>query len=117
LVHHDDMNAVVLAKNLQDFIFRNLLEDLTNMEYSRIAWQGNLKINSANILKTHRPYLKQNQVKKLEEFYNREVIEYKETYPTCEFLIKGLITQEELKEILQQEIGFADLDKEFEYMD
>ena len=115
-VYHDDITAVVLAKNLQDFIFRNLLEDLTSTRFSR-AFSGDFKINAANILRTHRPYLKQSQVEKLEEIYSREVIEYTEKSlagKEFDLKVKGLISQDELKEVLQ-EIGFDALDSTFEY--
>ncbi|WP_053912128.1 hypothetical protein [Aneurinibacillus migulanus] len=97
LIYHDDITAVVLAKNLQDFIFRDLLEDLTNMKYSNTA-SGDLKVNSANILRTHRKYLKHSQVEKLEEIYGRDVFEYIETTSTGrELPLEGLISNDEFK--------------------
>jgi hypothetical protein len=116
LLYHDDTEAIILAKNLQDFIFRDLLEDLTSLQYSCTAC-GDFKTNSTNILRTHRPYLKPSQVEKLEEIYSREMFEYEEKSSTGRgSLVKGLITQEELEEVLKQEIGFEGLDSEFEYM-
>ena len=115
LVYHDDITAVVLAKNLQDFIFRDLLEDLTNTKYSHTA-SGDLKVNSANLLRTHGKYLKRNQVEKLKEIYGRDVFEYIETTSTgLELPLEGLISIDELEEVLKQEINFDALDKEFEY--
>lgn len=115
LIYHDDITAVVLAKNLQDFIFRDLLEDLTSMKYSHTA-SGDLKVNSANIIRTHRKYLKHSQVEKLEEIYRRDVLEYIETTSTgLELQLEGLISNDELEQVLKQEISFDALDNEFEY--
>ncbi|MDR2861272.1 MAG: SMI1/KNR4 family protein [Syntrophobacterales bacterium] len=107
LVPHDWEEATVLAKNLQDFIFRKMLECVAAFdEYSKLK-DGVLKTNLFNMLRTHKPYLSQRQVEKLEEIYNRNESELSTT---------GLISRDELKEILQQEIGFEELDKEFVYM-
>ncbi|GHS89199.1 hypothetical protein FACS189487_08970 [Campylobacterota bacterium] len=106
LVYHDD-NAVILAKNLQDFIFRMLLESVLSLnDYSKID-KGDFTANRANILKSHRSYLSEKQVDILSGIYARELKECSD---------KGLIALDELQEILQQEIGFAELDMVFEYM-
>ena len=117
LVPHDCEKATVLAKNLQDFIFRELLECVVEIgEYSQAA-DGDLKANLSNMLKTHKPYLSQRQLTKIEEIYSRELFDYKYSIPSGrEFSATGLITRDELKEILQHEIEFEDFDKEFVYM-
>ncbi|MMZ55624.1 hypothetical protein D1872_174850 [compost metagenome] len=67
-------------------------------------------------LRTHRKYLKHSQVEKLEEIYGRDVFEYIETTSTGrELPLEGLISNDELKQVLKQEIGFDALDNEFEY--
>ena len=117
LVPHDCEEATILAKNLQDFIFRELLECVAVIdEYSKAA-EGDLKANLFNMLKTHKPYLNLQQIIKIEEIYNRELFDYKYKIPNGrEFSETGLISEDELEETLKQEIGFADLDKEFVYM-
>ena len=117
LLPHDWEEATILAKNLQDFIFRELLECVAEIgKYSKAA-DGDLKTNLSNMLKTHKPYLSRRQVTKIEEIYNRDLFEYKYQIPNGrEFSAMGLISRDELEEILQQEIGFEDLDKEFVYM-
>jgi hypothetical protein len=118
LLYHDEINGVILAKNLQDFIFRVLLECVVDIDdCSTVAEDGNLKENLFNMLRTHKPYLTQGQVEKLEEIYNRDLFEYKYKVPNGrEFSSTGLISRNELEETLKQEIGFEDLDKEFAYM-
>jgi hypothetical protein len=117
LTYHDENNAVVLAKNLQDFTFRVLLECVVEIdEYSTVAEDDNFKDNLFNMLKTHKPYLTQRHIEKLEEIYSRALFEYKYKMPNGrEFSATGLISRNELEETLKQEIGFDNLDKEFAY--
>ncbi|WII38450.1 hypothetical protein [Paenibacillus thiaminolyticus] len=118
LVPHDSESASILAKNLQDFIFRKLLECVAEIgEYSSAAEGGDLKTNLFNMLRTHKPYLNQRQAAKIEEIYNRDLFDYKYNIPNGnELSLSGLISLDELEEVLHQEIGFENLDKEFVYM-
>jgi hypothetical protein len=117
LVPHDWEEATVLAKNLQDFVFRKMLECVVSIdEYSK-AIDSDLKTNLLNMLRTHTPYLSQRQIAKIEEVYSRELFEHKYKVPNGrEYAEKGLISRDEYNDTLQQEIGFEDLDKEFVYM-
>lgn len=116
---HDDSEAEIVAKNLQDFIFRQLLESLTEMdEYS--VFEGDseeeIKIHLQNQLNTHRKYLTPKQVEILEDIYTRDIFEY--TYKTpngSEFEAKGLLTFEELEKLISQEIAFEKLNTKFDY--
>ena len=116
LVPHDYMLAEVLAKNLQDFIFRMLLECVVDIdEHTRIA-DGDLKTNLFNMLKTHKPYLSQNQAAKVEEIYSRDLFKHILKYPNGnEESLTGLISMDEIDDTLRQEIGFEGLDEEFQY--
>jgi len=117
LVPHDCEEATILAKNLQDFIFRKLLECVVSIdEYSKAA-DGDLKTNLFNMLTTHKPYLSLQQITKIEEIYHRELFDYKYKIPNGrEFSATGLISRDELAETLLREIDFEYLDKEFVYM-
>ncbi|WP_407499694.1 SMI1/KNR4 family protein [Elizabethkingia anophelis] len=114
-----DSDAEILAKNLQDFIFRQLLESLTEIdEYSMFYEDSEEKIkqNLHNQLKTHRKYLKPEQVEILENFYKRDVFEY--TYKTpngSEFETKGLLTFDDLEKLIEQEMAFEKLNIKFDY--
>ncbi len=116
---HDDSEAEILAKNLQDFIFRQLLESLTEMdEYSMFEGDSEeqIKIHLYNQLNTHRKYLTLKQVEILEDIYTRNIFEY--TYKTpngSEFEAKGLLTFDELDEVLSREIAFEKLNAKFDY--
>ena len=116
LVPHDWNEATVLAKNLRDFIFRVMLESVVSInEHSKVV-DCDLKTNLFNMLRTHKPYLSQCHTEKIEEIYNRDLFEHKHKILNGRELSEtGLITRDEFTETLQQEIGFADLDKEFVY--
>jgi len=122
LVYHDYETVVMMAKNIQDFIFRGLLEAVVEIDqHTRIA-EEDFKLNRSNILRTHKPYLSQTQFDVLAEIYSREIFEY--TYKcygfACpegsEYSAKGLVSRDELSIILKREINFKYLDKEFVYM-
>ncbi len=114
-----DSDAEVLSKNLQDFIFRQLLESLTEIdEYSMLYEDSEEKIkqNLHNQLKTHRKYLKAEQVEILEDLYQRDIFEY--TYKTpngSEFEAKGLLTFDDLEKLIKQEMAFEKLNIKFDY--
>ena len=117
LLPHDMEEATILAKNLQDFIFRMLLKAVVEIdEYSRIA-ENDFEFNRVNILRTHKLYLTEKQFEILSEIYKRELFNYTYKVPNGrEYTAKGLVSRDELEKILQQEIGFEKLNYEFVYM-
>ncbi|AQX06026.1 cell wall assembly protein [Elizabethkingia meningoseptica] len=114
-----DSDAEILAKNLQDFIFRQLLESLTEIDEYSMAHEDSeekIKQNLHNQLKTHRKYLKAEQVEILENLYKRNIFEY--TYKTPnggEFEAKGLLTFDDLEKLINQEMAFEKLNIKFDY--
>lgn len=118
---HDDCEAEILAKNLQDFIFRLLLESLTEIDEYSMAHEDSeeeIEQNLHNQLKTHRKYLKPEQIEILENLYKRNIFEY--TYKTPngdEFKAEGLLTFDELEKLIKQEIAFEKLNTKFNYLE
>ncbi|WP_454059013.1 SMI1/KNR4 family protein [Elizabethkingia ursingii] len=114
-----DSDAEILAKNLQDFIFRQLLESLTEIDKYSMFYEDSeekIKQNLHNQLKTHRKYLKAEQVEILEDLYQRDIFEY--TYKTpngSEFEAKGLLTFNDLEKLIKQEMAFEKLNIKFDY--
>lgn len=114
-----DSDAEILAKNLQDFIFRQLLESLTEIDEYSMAYEDSeeeIKKNLHNQLKTHRKYLKPEQVEILENLYKRDIFGY--TYKTPnggEFEAEGLLTFDELEKLIKQEMAFEKLNTKFDY--
>lgn len=118
LFRHDS-EAEILAKNLQDFIFRQLLESLTEMDEDSMFHEDSeeeIKQNLHNQLKTHRKYLKPEQVEILEDLYKRDIFEYIHKKPNgSEFKRKGLLTFDEFEKLIKQEIAFEKLNTKFAY--
>lgn len=100
MVYHDCDEAVVMAKNLQDFIFARMLEAVVeqNPEYPGPISNGDQAANTANFLRTHAPYLTTRQQEIVARVYE-----------------KGVITENELRDILKEEINFDWLDRSFPY--
>lgn len=115
---HDDDELEVLAKNFQDFMFRQLLESVTEIdEYSMFEDEDEdeIKKHLNNQLRTHRPYLKEKHIEILEEIYARDIFEYTYKLPNgSEDEAEGLLTFDELDEILKREIDFEYLNKTFD---
>ncbi|MCW3463138.1 SMI1/KNR4 family protein [Chitinophaga nivalis] len=99
-VWHDANEACILAKNLQDFIFLQLLEAITDMDpdYPGLIEDGDFAVNCRNILQTHTPYLTDRQ----------------QAIVAAAFA-KGKLSGEELDEIVEQEMNFEWLDSSFPY--
>jgi hypothetical protein len=115
ILPHDSEMAQVLAKNFQDYIFRSLIEEAVYVteDYSAII-DTTLR---ENILRTHKPYMKERHFEILSEIYCREIIEYDFIYPNGRIEKQpGLLSNMELKELLQNEIPYSRLDEEFKYM-
>ncbi|MGF6846130.1 hypothetical protein QFZ51_001365 [Chitinophaga sp. W3I9] len=99
-VFHDSNEACILAKNLQDFIFLQMLEAVTDLDPrnpSLIA-HGNMKENCRNFLRTHAPYLTPRQAGIIEAVYDF-----------------GRLTNVALHEIVEKEMSFEWLDSSFPY--
>lgn len=118
LLPHDEENATILAKNLQDFTFRCMLEAVTEIdEDSLFEDHAEPKRDLNNWLKTHSPYLTELQNNCLKKIYDRPLNNYlcivssHTSYETC-----GLLSHDECQTILNDIIGFKDFDMEFKYM-
>ena len=118
-IPHDDEEAEVVAKNLQDFIFRQLLEAITEIDEDSMFYEEEeeeMKQNLFNQLKTHEPYLTSRQIEILKDIYQRDIFEYTYKVPNGHtFEAEGLVTFDEVEKILNDEIGFEQLNKKFNY--
>ncbi|HEX6431382.1 MAG TPA: SMI1/KNR4 family protein [Niastella sp.] len=102
---HDANRTEYKAKNLQDFIFKCMLEavaDIEEAEYGLLT-TGDFTENRHNFLKTHQKYLTPEQQHIIEKIYQAGQTE------------NPLISAEELVSIIHKEIGFEKLDLEFPY--
>lgn len=105
LIWHDANRAVFKAKNLQDFIFRSMLEAVADIEEADYGLLGpdNFREDLLHFFRTHRKYLSERQ---------QEIIE--QIYTTTE-TDKPLIDAEQLAIIIYNETGLEKPDMEFPY--
>ena len=101
LVWHDANEVDVLSKNLEDFIFRQLLECVIEPYEDGLIMSGDFKENITNQLSTHREFLNNKQIDVLLEVYKREMND-------------GLLTGDEATKILS-EMGV--ISSSFEYQE
>ncbi|MCD2425806.1 SMI1/KNR4 family protein [Niabella pedocola] len=105
LFWHDANRASYLARNLQDFIFRTMLEAVTVVDtedYGLLPTKG-FKEDLQRFLRTHRPYLKERQWQRLTTVYNRESA------------TKFILDEQELMALLEEEAGWTLWNGEFPY--
>lgn len=100
----------VLAKNFDDFLFRELLHAAYNINEFDIDENDfdEFRANLYAMLNSHRAYINNRRVKILEEVYSRPISRFDDE----EF---GMIDENMFYEILDQEIKFDLLDKKFKY--
>ena len=110
----NDMNETeIIAKNFEDFIFRKMLEAVFDIDkddlkgdYKKSGFDG-YKVDLLNDLKTIKPYINETYADILTDIYNRDVRESLFAY--------GLISKEELVEIIEKYLSFKELDSVFEH--
>lgn len=105
LLQHDANRGTFKAKNLQDFIFRSMLEAVTDTESAvyGLLDEENFRGDLENFIRTHQKYLPAAQVQVIEEVY---------TVPAKH---KAIINESQLQIFLEKHINFEKLDQEFKY--
>ena len=118
LFAHDDNIAEILADNFQNFIFYALLECVLYMD-ELLADDDPFYTEITNMLRTHRPYLNEEQAKIVEDIYKRKTFAstYTYTFNGREHTEKyiGLLSQEEFKTLCSKFIPIPKEEKQFEY--
>ncbi|WP_028975496.1 SMI1/KNR4 family protein [Spirochaeta cellobiosiphila] len=116
--YHDFNEACYLAKNLQDFIFRILLNDMSNQDVTNNVSDEEFLSNLKNVLRTHSPYLTEKQTSTLQNMLSRDIRDYDIPLPRGRKITqRGLLTNVEWKEILAEIIPYEKMDVSFEYSD
>lgn len=113
---HDSNEANYLAKNLQDYIFRALLTDMSEQDTYNDVDDEEFKGNLSNTLKTHTKYLTEKQTQILHDIFAREIIDYDFELPKGrKETRRGLLSDIELKKILAEIVPYEKIDQTFEY--
>lgn len=102
-VWHDSNSVEVKAKNLQDFIFRCMLEAVIDLDEDSLVMDNDFKVNIGNLFKTHSKYLTDKQAAIIKNIYARSSIG------------TSLLIDDEAGKIINEEIYFEHLDMEFKY--
>jgi len=116
-MYHDVDEATFQAKNLQDFMFRSLLEAVVEVDADSLIVVGDFAENCQAVLDTHGPFLSARQRDVVADIYRRELRTWVRQLPRGRATTyQGLLSDEELAQILGTEISFEQLDQSFTYM-
>jgi len=114
-VWHDANEVSYLAKNLRDFIFRMLLTDMSNQDIYNEIPDEEFRNDIEAVFKSHKKYLTQQQNNILEDILKREIFDYEIVLGSQKEVARGLLTDVELKKLLNEIIPFEKMDQSFEY--
>ncbi|MBM0659912.1 SMI1/KNR4 family protein [Capnocytophaga genosp. AHN8471] len=109
LLQHDSDEAELLANTLEDFFFYEMLNSVNDIyEGSLVRSEGDFYENITRLLQSHLPYINdeaQRQV--LQEVYSRKLTDFTRVLPRFTQIYQGLLSDEELEQLLQQYIPIA----------
>lgn len=114
-VWHDANEVSYLAKNLSDFIFRMLLTDMSNQDIYNEISDEEFRNDIEAVFKSHKKYLTEQQNNILEDILKREIFDYEIVLGSQKEAARGLLTDVELKKLLNEIIPFEKMDQSFEY--
>lgn len=118
LVWHDSNEAVYLARNMQDYVFTALLTDMSDQDLYYVTTDEEFRNNFLAMMKTHARYLTEKQNRILQEILSREITGYDIELPKGrKEHHRGLLTDQELENILAENVPFEKADTTFEYAD
>ncbi len=115
-VWHDSNEVNYLAKNLQDFIFKVLLIDMSQQDLYNELSDEEFRSDLESVFKSHQKYLTDRQREILSGILKREIIDYEiNVSPKIKESARGLLTDVELETIVNEIIPFDKMNKSFKY--
>ena len=109
LLQHDSDEAELLANTLEDFFFYEMLNSVNDIyEGSLVRSEGDFYENITRLLQSHLPYISneaQRQV--IQDVYSRKLTDFTRIFPRSTQTYQGLLSDEELVQLLQQYIPIA----------
>lgn len=118
IIYHDDNCAEYLAKNIQDFIFIEILKYMTDLDEYKAANDIEFKTNISNLLKTHLKYLSKSQQDCLNKLNNKALIEYEVVFGSGRIeQHRGFLTDKEYQQKIDELAPYKNLEKAFCYSD
>lgn len=117
MIYHDDDVIMILAKNIQDFIFIQSLEIVTYICDEALINNGDIYQKLTNYLNSHSPYLNKKHYDVLKEVYQRPIITPAQSWTSKLLLQKPsppyIIIYQEVDELKRTYANFEFLDREF----
>lgn len=118
IVYHDENRAEYLAKNIQDFIFIEILKYMTDLNKYKVANDIEFKDSITNLFKTHLRYLSQSQQDCLKRLTDKPLVEYKVVFSSGNTEhYRGLLTDKECQQKIDELAPYKKLKKAFCYSD
>lgn len=114
-VWHDDIHATYEAKNLNDFIFKRIVSDMSLLDTYNKQTDEEFLDSVRATLRTHSCYLSEDKVALLEELARRSLLDYHHVSYGEE--CRGLLTEEEYKEIITKYVPYEKMNESFPYSD
>ena len=109
---YDFDSAEIIADNLQNFIFYGMLSMVHSIYTKAPICLGDFYENIANLFRTHRPYLTEEQAEVIEKIYSRKLTAYKAIQVKKDNLLTALIHYQDYTALLSDE-EFEELMKEY----
>ena len=109
LLQHDSDEAELLANTLEDFFFYEMLNSVNDIyEGSLVRSEGDFYENIARLLQSHLPYItNEAQRQVIQEVNSRKLTDFTRVLPRSTQTYQGLLSDEELEQLLQQHIPIA----------
>lgn len=115
-VWHDSNEVNYLAKNLQDFIFKVLLIDMSKKDIYNELSDDEFRSDIELVFKSHQKYLTDKQRDILSNILKRDIIDYEiNVSPKIVESARGLLTDHELQSIIDSVIPFDKMNQSFKY--
>ncbi|RYJ37801.1 SMI1/KNR4 family protein [Flavobacterium anhuiense] len=115
-VWHDSNEVNYLAKNLQDFIFKVLLIDMSKQDVYNELTDEEFRDDIESVFKSHKKYLTEQQNAILSAILKRDIIDYEiHVSPKIVESARGLLTDFELESIVNEVIPFDKMNQSFKY--
>jgi hypothetical protein len=114
-VWHDNNEVNYLAKNLEDFVFRTLLSDMSQQDIYNEESEEEFKSNIEEVFKSHEKYLTEERKEVLQKLLKRDIIDYQIFVEKSKEDARGFLTDLELQKLLVENIWFDKMDLTFKY--
>ena len=115
---HDDNQTTVLAPSLEAFLFREMLDRATSFDQYDLQGYVDFEALRADLQRAAeaiRPYLRPAWHALLKEVYARPLREETVTLPRRSYTVDTLLPAAEFERLIEQEMGFAQLNATFEH--